>query len=350
MSAARLVLPSVLWWLLPLVFVAALLLTAAVRRYALAHSVLDLPNARSSHTLPTPRGGGMAIVASFLAAVLGLAAGALLPPAVALAHVGAGALVAGVGFVDDHRGLAARWRLLAHLAAAAWVLLCLGGGGVAQALALPAWLALPLATVGLAWLVNLYNFMDGIDGLAGIEALTAAIGFAALAALVGDGALAVLALLLAAAAGGFLYWNWPPARIFLGDVGSGFLGLAFGVLLLQAAAADAQLLWAGLIVLGVFVVDATCTLLRRLLRGERVHEAHRSHAYQRAARRFASHRTVSLAVGAINLCWLLPLALALAAGRLTVLPALMLAYVPLLALAWRFDAGKSDRHERSAPA
>lgn len=335
------------WAWLALVFPLALGLTAAARRHALLHQVLDLPNARSSHRLPTPRGGGLAIVVSFFAAVGVLTLGGRLPPALAAAHFGAGVLVAGVGLIDDVRGLAARWRLLAHFAAAAWALYWLGGEALAAAPALPTGLLLPLAALALAWLLNLYNFMDGIDGLAGVEALTVAGSVALLAACADDGALAALALALALAAAGFLYWNWAPAKIFMGDVGSGFLGSAFGLLLLQAGARP-QLLWAGVLLLGVFIVDATVTLLRRLLRGERIGEAHRSHAYQVAARRWRSHRSVSLAVAAINLAWLLPLAAALAAGLLDVLPALVLAWLPLLALALYLGAGSSGTDERPA--
>lgn len=343
--------PLAQWWLAPLVFVAALLLTGAVRRHALAHQLLDIPNARSSHLRPTPRGGGIAIVFSFLAAVLVLAANGVLAPQVAVAQSGAGLLVAAVGLIDDRRGLAARWRLLAHFAAAAWALYWLGMAPVV--LLLPQWAALPalvVAAAAFAWLVNLYNFMDGIDGLAGIEALSVGAGLALLAALAGDGPLAGLALLLALAAGGFLYWNWPPARIFMGDVGSGFVGCVFGLLLLQALGADLRLAAAGLLLLGVFLVDATFTLLRRLLRGERVYQAHRSHAYQIAARRWNSHRTVSLTVAAINLCWLLPLALLLAGGGIDIVPALLLAWLPLAALAIHLGAGLSDRHETPSGA
>jgi Fuc2NAc and GlcNAc transferase len=125
----------------------------------------------------------------------------------------------------------------------------------------------------------------------------------------------------------------------MGDAGSGFLGLMLGALSLQAAVARPALLWCWLVLLGVFIVDATVTLIRRLLRGERVHEAHRSHAYQHASREFGAHRPVTLAVAAINTFWLLPWALAVAAGRIEGVVALIAAYLPLLILAFRFRAG-----------
>lgn len=138
---------------------------------------------------------------------------------------------------------------------------------------------------------------------------------------------------------GFLAWNFPPARIFMGDAGSGFLGLMLGALSFQAAWVAPSLLWSWVILLGVFVVDATLTLLRRLARGERVYQAHRSHAYQHAARRLGRHRPVTLAVGAINLLWLLPIALWVGIGGGCGGLGVMVAYTPLVILGWRWGAG-----------
>jgi Fuc2NAc and GlcNAc transferase len=206
------------------------------------------------------------------------------------------------------------------------------------------WIGVVLAAFYLVWLLNLYNFMDGIDGLASIEAVCVCLGGALLVLLTGTGsgqvALYLLPLLLVAAVLGFLYWNFPPARIFMGDAGSGFLGISIGILSLQAAWAAPQLLWCWLILLGVFIVDATFTLARRLQRGDKVYEAHRSHAYQHAAQHFGRHLPVTLAVLAINLFWLLPVALTVACGVLDGLPGLLLAYAPLVWLAARFKAGK----------
>lgn len=321
------------------------LLTGALRRYALARRLLDHPNERSSHTVPTPRGGGVAIVVSFCAGVLALLATGHLQPRAAWALLGAGIGVAIVGFVDDHRHIAARWRLLAHFAAAAWALVWLGG--------LP---ALPLAgtaidfgTVGsalaavlLVWSLNLYNFMDGIDGIAGTEAITVAAPGAALWWFVTGSVDAVVPLLLAAAALGFLLWNLPLARIFMGDAGSGFLGMTFGVLAVWSAQQQPQLFWVWLILLGVFVVDATVTLLRRLWRRERVYQAHRSHAYQYAARVHGGHRPVTLAVAAINLLWLAPVAGLVAFGVIDGFLGFAIAYAPLVALAYRYKAGAKE--------
>ena len=327
--------------------VMAWFLTALLRRYALARSLLDVPNARSSHSLPTPRGGGVAIVVAFLVGLcLAFFAGLGIAAELFYALLGAGLGIALLGFLDDHGHIAARWRLLGHFLAAAWALYWLGGlpplavfGGLLQL----SWIGHVLAAFYLVWLLNLYNFMDGIDGIASVEAICVCLGGAILYALLETSLLTDLPLLmLAAAVLGFLLWNFPPARIFMGDAGSGFLGIVLGVLSLQAAWISPVLLWGWLILLGVFIVDATLTLLRRLLRGEKVYEAHRSHAYQYASRQFGRHLPVTLAVLAINLFWLLPMAVVVTLGWLDGLLGLVLAYAPLVLLALRFHAGQAE--------
>lgn len=324
-------------------------LTAALRRYALSRRLLDVPNQRSSHTAPTPRGGGLAIVASFLLLTVFCDIIADFSISALTALLGAGAWVALVGFLDDYGHIAARWRLLAHFAGAIWALVWLGGLPPLPVLGYwldLGWLGNVLAAVYLVWLLNLYNFMDGIDGIASIEAITVCLGASVLAWLTGAELSAwLLPLLLASAVLGFLFWNFPLARIFMGDGGSGFLGLTLGVLSVQAAWVAPRLFWAWLILLGVFVVDATLTLLRRVLRGEKFYEAHRSHAYQHAARKLGAHRPVSLAVGAINTFWLFPLAAMVALGDLDGVAGLVLAYVPLVWLALRFKAGGVESEE-----
>lgn len=334
-----------LLWALPAVLLLSLLMTAGLRRYALARSVIDVPNARSSHTVPTPRGGGVAIVLTFLLAIVGFMLSGAEDSHTLVALGGGGALIAIIGFMDDHGHIPARWRLLGHFIAAVWMLAWMGG--------LPpltlfgwhvdlGWLGGVLAAVYLVWLLNLYNFMDGIDGIASIEAITVCLGAASLYSLAGLGSHAVLPMLLAAAVAGFLFWNFPPAKIFMGDAGSGFLGIILGGLSLQAAWVAPELLWCWLILLGVFIVDATYTLVRRLLRGDKVYEAHRSHAYQYASREFGRHLPVTLAVAVLNLCWLLPIAFCVALLGLDGAVGVVLAYIPLVVLAVRFRAGEIE--------
>lgn len=325
------------------VSLASWLITGQVRRYALQRSLLDVPNERSSHLQPTPRGGGLAIVVVLLISLPAASFAGVIEWAFTWALLGAGGLVAAIGLRDDLRHVAARWRLLCHFAAASWALWWLGGPPPLALFELRVelgWVGLVCALLYLVWLLNLFNFMDGIDALAGIETVTVCLGGALLWLAVGLPEAAVPEVLAACAVAGFLLWNLPPARIFLGDVGSGFLGITVGLLSLHAAWLEPQLLWSWLILMGVFIVDATFTLFRRLLDGHASYQAHRSHAYQKAARRCKAHLPVSLAVGAINLLWLLPLALAVALGWIEGLLALMVAYAPLLAVVVKHGAGK----------
>jgi Fuc2NAc and GlcNAc transferase len=321
-----------------------------LRRYALSRSLMDIPNARSSHSVPTPRGGGVAIVVSFLLALPLLARMDFIAWPLAWALLGAGAGVAVLGFLDDHGHIAARWRLLGHFAAAIWALCWLDGlpplvmFGFTVDLG---WFGHALAAVYLVWLLNLYNFMDGIDGIASVEAICVCLGGALLYILLSAAGSTqpmafVVPLFLAAAVTGFLFWNFPPARIFMGDAGSGFLGITLGILSLQAAWVVPQLLWSWLILLGVFIVDATFTLLRRLLRGDKVYEAHRSHAYQYASRRIGRHLPVTVAVVCLNLLWLLPIALWVGVGGLGGLAGVLIGYAPLVGLAVMFSAGELE--------
>lgn len=327
------------------VLVAAYFMTAMLRKYALAKSLMDVPNSRSSHTIPTPRGGGVAIVVSFLFALFWLMLTDAIDSAWALGLMGAGAGVAILGFLDDHGHIAARWRLLGHFAAASWLLLWVGGLPSLQVLGTPiklGWLGHALALLYLVWMLNLYNFMDGIDGIASVEAVCVCVGGALLYWLTGYSNLIGVPLALAAAVTGFLIWNFPPARIFMGDAGSGFLGLILAGLSIQAAVVSPQLFWSWLILLGVFIVDATFTLARRLMRGDKVYEAHRSHAYQFATRHFGRHLPVTLAVLVMNLVWLLPISLVVGFGWLDGMLGVIIAYVPLLILAIRFRAGSLE--------
>ncbi len=332
--------------LLALAAGASAALTGAVRGYALRKNVMDLPGARSSHTRPTPRGGGAAIVLVFLAGLGAATWEGMVEVRTAVGFAGAGLAVALVGFADDHGGVAARWRLAVHAAAAAWALGWMGGlppvsfGGTPVRLG---WAGDAVAVVYLVWLLNLYNFMDGIDGLAAGEAVTVGVAAALLLGWSGSGPSAwFLPACLAAASLGFAFWNWPPARIFMGDVGSGFLGLMFGLLSVDTAWRNPRAPCIWLILLGVFVADATFTLLRRMVRGEKLHQAHRSHAYQKAAVRWRSHLPVTLAIIGINCFWLAPLAAAVALGRVSAPWGLAVAYIPLACCAGALSAGARE--------
>jgi Fuc2NAc and GlcNAc transferase len=211
---------------------------------------------------------------------------------------------------------------------------------------LSGWVRRCAAFVALVWLTNLFNFMDGIDGLAGMEAVCVS-GLGAVL-LLRDGSVSSvqLSLMLCAASLGFLVWNWPPAKIFMGDVGSGFLGFTLGTLALFFSRTSRALVWPWLILLAAFFVDATVTLSRRMLSRARWYEAHRSHAYQHAAKAFGSHSNVTLAVAAINVGWLFPMAWAACrfskAGPVFV----AVAVIPLVYLTLRFEAGREPPSAR----
>jgi UDP-N-acetylmuramyl pentapeptide phosphotransferase/UDP-N-acetylglucosamine-1-phosphate transferase len=321
-------------------FVASAVGAGAFRRWALDRALLDVPNPRSSHKRPTPRGGGIGIVGGFL---LGMAVWSLAGPGLSARALGwlAGALlVAGVSFVDDLRGLPAPLRLAVHLCGA----LLLTVAGVQQG-EIPLPLALGLAFAWVALVTNIYNFMDGIDGLAGSQAIVAGLALAVAGGLVHNALVACGGALIAAAAGGFLVHNVPPpARLFMGDVGSTFLGFNFAGLSLlgNLGVGGGRLPFEfGVVVLAPFLFDGLVTLARRVVRGERWFEAHRSHYYQRLVLSGLGHGQVTAIYAGLAL-------LAAAAGLAGLIAdqplreALALAaYLPMLLvvlLVWRLEA------------
>jgi Fuc2NAc and GlcNAc transferase len=337
---------SSVWIIVVAAFVSSALLTGSVRRLALSRGLLDVPNARSSHETPIPRGGGAAIVLSALAAWMILGLMGVIRADVAVALMGGGIAIAAVGMLDDRSRLSPRFRLLVHFAAALWALGWLNGLPPVQFgghLIVFGWGGYILGVLGIVWTLNLFNFMDGIDGIAASEAIFVVCGGIFLGR-VGEGHhwQPAADLAFVAACCGFLLWNWPPAKIFMGDVGSGFLGFAVAVFAVIEAHDSplAFLVW--LILGGVFFVDATVTLVRRMLRRERLHEAHRTHAYQWLARRWGSHRRVTLTVLAVNVLWLLPLAAFTAQSPAHAPFLVAVALTPLIVLALAARAGTPE--------
>ena len=327
-------------------FLFSALLTGVARRLALARGILDVPNARSSHEAPTPRGGGAAIVLGAQAAWIALGLIGLAPPHIVIALAGGGAAIAAIGLLDDRFQMSARVRLSVHFAAAWWALVWLNGLPpiqVGEHFVDLGWAGYLLAMPAIVWSLNLFNFMDGIDGIAASEAIFMVCGGILLALANGGGhSHSAIGLAFVAACSGFLLWNWPPARIFMGDVGSGFLGYVIAVLAVIEAHESAVALMVWLILGGVFFVDATVTLARRLLRGERLYEAHRTHVYQCLARRWRSHRRVTLAVLGVNVFWLLPMAMFAARSPAYAPLLLATALAPLIVLAIAMGAGASE--------
>ena len=319
-------------------------LTLLIQKSALKTNRLDIPNERSSHTSPTPRGAGLAVVVAFLLGLLALLVDNSISDDVFLAIALPGLIVALIGLLDDRGHLtSAKWRLVGHFTCAV-IAVWLAGG-------LP---ELPLANstinfglagdiaavVYLVWMLNLFNFMDGIDLITGVQTFTTSAGVAVLLLASTENDLWKVFVVLTASILGFLFFNLPPAKIFLGDVGSGFIGFITAVISLVIAKNEPLVAWSMIILHGIFVTDATVTLLRRLLSRERVYIAHRTHAYQHLSKKLNRHLPVSLGVGAINLLFLLPIAWLVTESKIIPIFGIIIAYAPLIIVAALLNAGK----------
>lgn len=272
-------------------FVTAAIVTPVLGRWAHRRNFLDVPNQRSSHVVATPRIGGVALVTSVVVGLgllqiagdgVGRDAGTVL----------AGALViAALGLADDFWTLSAVVRLLVQVAVAATVVAMIGPLAWFTS---DGWSAIALTVLWIVLLTNAYNFMDGIDGIAGAQALVAGTGWTIVALQAGSRDIAALSLLVAGASSGFLLHNWQPAKVFMGDAGSGFFGFLLAALPLLAPPGQISLLWCGILLMWPFLFDTGFTLLRRASRFENILSAHRSHIYQRLVIAGCSHARVSL--------------------------------------------------------
>ncbi|HQZ83429.1 MAG TPA: glycosyltransferase family 4 protein [Pyrinomonadaceae bacterium] len=291
-------------YLLILALVAAAVSAAGVffvRRWTLGKGMLDIPNERSSHSEPTPRGGGIVIaVVSLTAYVL---YSTLSHSAISFGFLAGAILIVAVSWIDDVRDLPPFVRIAAHTTAAALLLIDRGSYPLffgAQQTELSTTLEFIVSLLFIVWLVNAYNFMDGIDGIAGVQALAASAGWCFLGVISGEPAIAVLACVIFASALGFLLFNWHPAKIFMGDAGSAFLGFTFaGIGLLSMP--DSGIRNIGLpvacLLVWPFLFDSFYTLTKRLLRREKIWHAHRGHIYQKLVRRGYSHAAASTCYG-----------------------------------------------------
>lgn len=286
--------------LILLSFVVTLALTFQVKKILLRRDLLDRPNERSSHTTPVPRGGGWAILIVLLPGMLAtsLVEHNFQTHAGLLAGV---VLLAAISWLDDKKGVSARLRLSLHLLAAALGTLCFPADALLFGGALPFAIDRLVAIIGWAWFINLYNFMDGIDGITGTETIALATGTCLVMTALGinDPFLSTLTLLLTGSSLGFLAFNWHPAKIFLGDVGSVPLGYLSGFCLL-AIALQGHVVPALILPL-YYLADSGITLAKRALRGEKIWEAHRQHFYQQAARGLGRHDRVVFRIIAANI-------------------------------------------------
>lgn len=317
--------------------------TAAYLRYARHKEILDIPNHRSSHQTPTPRGGGIVIVILTICAwgvatclsMLSLKQGAAL--------IIAGTLTAVISFLDDRGHVLRRVRFTVQIVACSiglWFVYPINflPDIEIHTVDLNSLFFMPLLLLALIWLTNLYNFMDGIDGIAAAQAIGVLIPTATILYIHDASAHAQLMVLFASIIFGFLIWNWSPAKLFMGDIGSTFIGLTLGILALITAQYIS--LWFWLIILACFISDTTWTLVTRLLTGQQWREGHRLHAYQKITTMNGNHKSTTLQYVVTTFVWLAPLAMISTIYPEYGLPLTVLAYFPLLCTCWKVNAGK----------
>jgi Fuc2NAc and GlcNAc transferase len=327
-------------------FICSYFLVSFLRIFADRFFLISVPNARSSHVSPIPNGGGIGFVLTFLLSILFIYFFKAISLKLLLALCMGGILIASIGLLDDFSHIPAHIRIFFHFLLAIWVLFLFHGMPPLQlGFAIWHWHFCGLITgiVGLVWLINLYNFMDGIDGLAASEAVFVATAAATLLFLKGDTHHLSILLLLAMCVLGFLIWNWPPATIFMGDVGSGFLGYTFGVLLIASVYTTLLTPWQWLILFGCFWVDTTITLIFRIIRGKPIHQAHRSHAFQQAVKKTKCHKQVVMSVLIINIVWLFPMSVLSICYPKWVLVITGMAILPLVIACMVLKAGKEKK-------
>lgn len=348
---------SLLVTLLVLLATTALLargVAAWVLRRAETLRLVQMPNHRSSHDYPTPNGGGLGIVVA--GSLAGIALVLLSGWMVGGLLLGLAAVLAAVGLRDDMAHLPARVRFGVQVVVCVGLLVVLGDMpafalSVGLESQVTGWILFGLLLLAGVWWINLFNFMDGIDGIAGMQAIYMLLTGAVMALWANAEAVSspvwMWMLCIAAAAVGFLLLNWPPAKIFMGDVGSTWLAFMVFALALLSVQSGWLSYAAWLVLAAVFVTDATVTLITRMLRGERWYEAHRSHAYQRLSRRWqgdrkVGHRSVTLLVAAVNVLWLAPWAWACMQWPAGSVAFMVAAYLPLVLAALWLGAGRPD--------
>lgn len=296
--------------LMALVLLAGYLGTQFYLSIAIQKGILANPNYRTLHQRPVPRGGGIVFSMIFVLGSVILGFFHLISIELVLALGLGGGAAALFGFIDDVVDIRASIKLFIQGCLAAWVLFCFGGGPLATIGWIPVWVSLIVSWALLIWMINLYNFMDGVDGMAISGAIF--ISMTLMLGLVitgGPVSLSLLFALLAMSCVGFLLLNWPPARVFMGDSGSVFLGYCFGALIINTTMNGDISIWTWLIAMGYFIGDTTTTMVLRLMIVKKWYHAHRSHAYQNLARIWDDHRKVTGSVLFYHLAWLLPLSI-----------------------------------------
>ncbi len=318
------------------VLIISIMLTGLVRKYALSRSIIDIPNERSSHTVPTPRGGGLAIVTLLLMAIGYCYFSGKSSLEFMLALGGGTLIVAIVGWIDDHKHIPAAIRATVYALAAIWAITWINREfplyndtyGFPFGL-----LGCLFIVIGIVWLTNLFNFMDGTDALAGMESICACSAACFLFYLEGQFGMMLISAVIIASCCGFIFWNWPPAKIFMGDVGSCSLGFCFGILAVLSELTNSIPMTIWFILLAVFICDATFTLLMRIVRREKWYKAHKTHAYQRLVLCGMSHKKLVSLVSVINILILWPLAWLIYKDKTLTLPILSFV-ISLMFILW----------------
>ena len=303
-------------------------------RYARQSGILDHPNTRSSHSTPTPRGGGSVFAVVTIGCWSILALGDSLAPADALALIVPGAGMALTGYLDDRYDLGRRVRLASQVLAAT-LLLAFCHTPSSPYFTHP--LVLLVCGAVIVWLINLYNFMDGIDGIAASYGVTISVLAMILLAWSGQVQLVPAIGVLTASLCGFLFYNWPPAKVFMGDAGSTFLGVTFAALFILTFDAIDWVTWA--ILFAAFLGDSSITLATRILSGQNWAQPHRLHMYQKLAPERRQHKKISMLYSLYTLFWLFPLACVYQGMDINPVLPLLLAYLPVLVLCRKVSAG-----------
>ncbi len=325
-------------------FFLTFLLTFFFKEIAIKRNNLDIPNERSLHTIPVPRNGGFSIVIIFLSCLLFFYFNSLTSIEVIKTILPASFLIALVGYLDDLYDISPLVRLLFHFFSAFLVLCFMGGLPKIIIFDFELNLIPGNFIIGLliiVWVTNLFNFMDGINGLAGSQVVVNNLIVGLISIIYfGLDNFVLISFSLAAICSGFLIWNFPNAKVFLGDVGSSFLGFLSGTFFLLYGHQHEDLFWIWLIMFGVFIVDSTYTLIIRAFNKKKVYIAHRLHAYQKATVILNSHSRVTLIIIAINLVFLTPISIFVAMNLIDGFTGVCLAYLPLLIIAMRLKAGQ----------
>lgn len=318
------------------VFVFTIAVIGLIRVYALQHFIIDTPNDRSSHTIPTPRGGGAGIILMVIACIVLMGVLEKLSLEATLAFSGGGIIVAYTGWLDDNKNISVLWRMVLYSMATIWALFWLQKthfNNMNHSILISEIVINIIFTIGILWIINLFNFMDGTDAFAAIQSICTSTVLCILFWLEGQNILLVIFSVILISSCGFLSWNFPPAKIFMGDVGSCTLGFFFGIFAIYTEINNLMSITIWLILLAPFIGDATFTLTKRIITKEKWYKAHNSHAYQRLYVMGFSHKKLVFGLLIINTIFMWPLSFIAYMYSSAEITMVLLAYM-IVAIIW----------------